>query len=235
MALITALSAVDARLEEVPWDFADASRAMIDAHWQSLVANKPRMFNGEVLMQHRWSIEDGVYRCAYTPVRYASFVAWIQHGQPGAPRRNGFAMGALRSADGAFLLGCMADHTLNAGKIYFPGGTPDRGDITADGRVDLAGSLVRELIEETGLRDGEFTVLPEWSVVVESYRAAFLKPVTIDLSADDARRLLLARIAAETDGELADIVVVRSSADINRERTPLFAAAYMDSVFASQR
>jgi 8-oxo-dGTP pyrophosphatase MutT (NUDIX family) len=231
-ARITPLKGLDARLEPAEWEFAASRRAEIDAHWAKQVAEKPKLFNGTVLMQHRWRIEDGVYSAGYAPVDYASFTAWIQFGQPGAPRRNGFAMAALQGADGAFLLGVMGQHTVNAGRIYFPAGTPDLHDVTPDGRVDLAGSLRRELFEETGLKPEEVAIDDRWIVVEESYRAAFLKPARLIWDAATARSRLLERLA-ETDGELADYHVVRWASDIVEGRTPLFAAAYMAEVLGA--
>jgi 8-oxo-dGTP pyrophosphatase MutT (NUDIX family) len=231
---ITALSRLEARLEPVDWDFNKARRPEIEAHWQKLIAEKPQMFNGTVLMQHDWSLQDGIYSTAYTPVDYASFVAWIQFGQPGSPRRNGFAMAALQAADGAFVLGVMAGHTVNAGKIYFPGGTPDLHDVTADNRVDLAGSLTRELFEETGLRPDEVVIDDRWVLVTESYRAAFLKPARLAYDAETARRIIVDRLATQTDQELADMHIVRQPSDIIESRTPEFAAAYMRWVFGQK-
>ncbi len=231
-AQITPLVRVDARLESAEWDFAHNQRADIAAHWADQVTAKPKMFNGTVLMQHRWTLEDGVYSTAYTPVDFASFLSWIHFGQPGSPRRNGFAMAALQGSDGAFLLGVMGDHTANAGKIYFPGGTPDMNDVTPDGRVDLAGSLQRELFEETGLQPDEVVITDSWVLVTETYRAAFLKPARLIYDANTARKLLLQRLATHTDQELADFAIVRSPADINEAKTPEFAAAYMRWVFA---
>ena len=66
------------------------------------------------------------------------------------------------AADGAFLLGVMGPHTINAGRIYFPCGTPDRSDIVG-GKVDLDLSVRRELKEETGLDVAEFTAEPGWT------------------------------------------------------------------------
>jgi 8-oxo-dGTP pyrophosphatase MutT (NUDIX family) len=231
---ITPLTRAEAWVEPAEWDFARDRRAEIDAHWAKQVWAKPKMFNGTVLMQHRWTLEGGVYRTAYTPVDYASFLTWIHFGQPGAPRRNGFAMAALRGADGAFLLGVMGQHTANAGKIYFPGGTPDLNDVTPEGKVDLAGSLTRELYEESALRPDEVVIDDRWVLVTESYRAAFLKPARLVYPAAEARELLLKRLATESDQELADFAIVRRPADIVQDRTPEFAQAYMCWVFQSE-
>jgi 8-oxo-dGTP pyrophosphatase MutT (NUDIX family) len=231
---IIPLRDVEARYEPAPWPFSEERRAEIDALWAKAAAAKPDLFNGTVLMQHRWSIRDGVYETAYAPVDYASFTAWPQLGKPGAPRRNGFAMAALRAADGPFILGVMGPGTFNAGKIYFPGGTPDMEDVTPDGRVDLATSMVRELREETGLRDDEIAIAPDWTVVIDGHRAAFLKAARVPWPAAEARRIILSRLAAETDQELADIAVVRAPGDIDEAMTPDFAKAYMRAVFAAE-
>jgi 8-oxo-dGTP pyrophosphatase MutT (NUDIX family) len=227
---IVPLRQIDAVFEQREWDFALSHREIIASHWEKLVLEKPRMFNGKVLMQHRWSLVDGVYRTAYAPVDFASFLAWQQLGKPGTARRNGFAMAALRSDDGAFLLGVMGA----AGKTYFAGGTPDMSDVTADGRVDLAGSMVRELSEETGLLPSEVTIEDRWVLALDSHRAAFLKPARTIYTAIAARAVMLDRIQTMADQELADIAIVRSVADLDEKRMPLFAVEYMRSVFANE-
>src|SRR6266576_268539 len=83
-------------------------------------------------------------------VDFASFIAWRDWGFPDKSVRNCFPMAALRSSDGAFLLGVMGSHTATAGQIYFPAGTPDPNDINGN-TVDLERGVIRELIEETGL------------------------------------------------------------------------------------
>jgi hypothetical protein len=231
---ITRLRGVEARYEPVAWDFAEERQSDIARLWAETIALKPKMFDGKVLLQHRWEIRDGVYHSGYAPVQYSSFVAWPQLGKPGQPRRNGFAMAALEAADGAFLLGVMGPHTFNAGKTYFPAGTPDMDDVTAEGRVDLAGSLVRELKEETGLRDAEFTVAADWTLVVDGHRAAFMKPARMTLRADEARRLILSRLATETDQELSDIAIIRKAEDAMNPLIPDFARAYMLGVFKAR-
>jgi 8-oxo-dGTP pyrophosphatase MutT (NUDIX family) len=231
---ITRLSAIDTRYEPVEWEFSTQQRAEIDTHWAKLLLDKPKMFNGTVLMQHRWRLQDGVYTAGYSPVDYASFLSWHHFGFPGSPRRNGFAMAALRANDGAFILGVMGDHTANAGKIYFPGGTPDMSDVTTDNRVDLATSMTRELFEETGLNATEITIDEQWVLVTSAQRAAFMKNTRLKVNAKTAREMILDRLATQTDQELSDIAIVRAPEDINLEKTPAFAADFMRSIFAEE-
>ena len=108
---------------------------------------------------------------------------------------------ALRCADGAFLLGEMAPHTVNGGQIYFPAGTPDPSDVF-DGKVDLDASARRELLEETRVRAEEAIIGATWTVVFAGSRIACIKPMTLPLTADNAKARIEAFLAREARPEL---------------------------------
>ena len=123
------------------------------------------IWNGRVLLLHHQVLTDGVFRGEYLETDFASFAAWCHWGRPTAAVHDCFGAAAIRSADGAYLLGVMGAHTFNAGQIYFPCGTPDPVDIV-NRKVDLGFSVRRELKEETGLDVAEFTAEPGWTAVV---------------------------------------------------------------------
>ena len=153
---------LDLGFEHSGWEFAERQAAAIATHWARLTKAKPSLFNGRVLLLGERVIEtrpDGTLKLkgVYFETDYADFLAWTEFGHPGGPVDNCFAMAALRSDDGAFLLGEMAHHTYNAGQIYFPAGTPDPDDVFDD-RVDLEASARRELLEETGLLAAETNI-----------------------------------------------------------------------------
>lgn len=228
---IVALDRVEARVEAFDWGFARERADEIAAHWAGISAGKPAMFNGRVMLQHRAAIADGVFQAGYFEADYAAFMSWRDFGHPGPMIRNGFAMAALRAADGAFLLGRMGDHTANPGKVYFAAGTPDREDARPDGTLDLAGSVTRELCEETGLTLDEIKVDERWTAVIVPGRVAFMRPVGIDLAAEDAREMMLERIAQQDEPELSDIVIVRNLADCAAYDMPPFMTSYLAHIF----
>ncbi|MCA3638590.1 MAG: NUDIX hydrolase [Methylobacterium sp.] len=221
---------IDAVLEPYDWPFPRDHAAEIAGIWARETAAKPALFNGQVLLQHRGWREGRVFRAGYAPTDYRSFLGWMRLGNPPPLVRNGFAMAALQARDGAFLLGEMGQHTANPGKIYFAAGTPDLDDVV-DGRVDLAGSVLRELGEETGLLPADVTVEPRWTSVMGTSRIAFMRPVRIDFPAEDARALMLERMKTLEEEELSDIHIVRGEADLDEGRMPPFQIAFLRHAF----
>ena len=228
---IVRLSRVEARVEPYDWAFARENAALIAAHWAEISAGKPAMFNGRVMLQHRAAIRDGVFEAGYFETDYAAFLTWRDVGHPGPIIRNGFAMAALRANDGAFLCGKMGEHTANAGKVYFAAGTPDREDMRPDRTLDLAGSVTRELGEETGLRVDEVAVGEGWTALIEPGRVAFMREVRIDLSAEAARALMLDRMSELEEEELSDIVIVRDLAETEKHDMPPFMRRSLAHMF----
>lgn len=228
---IVALERIEARVEPYDWAFARENADAIAVHWARISAGKPAMFNGRVLLQHRAAIRDGVFEAGYFEADYAAFMTWRDAGHPGPVVRNGFAMAALRASDGAFLCGRMGAHTANAGKVYFAAGTPDREDVRPDGTLDLAGSVTRELCEETGLRLDEIAVGEGWTALIEEGRVAFMRQVSVALPADAARGLMLERMKALEEEELSDIVVIRRLADTQAHDMPGFMQRYLAHIY----
>ena len=136
--VIDRVTALDLAVQPWSWPFAAERRADIDAHFALKQSEKPQLWNGRVLLARHPVLADGRLSARYFETDFASFLAWRDWGFPDADVFNGFGMGALRSADGAFVLGEMGQHTANAGRIYFPAGTPDLDDIR-EGTVDIPG------------------------------------------------------------------------------------------------
>ncbi len=208
-----------------PWAFAHERRAEIDAYFQALQRAKPAVWNGRVLLLHQHALADGVFRGAYLETDYASFAAWRHWGRPAAAVCDCFGAAAMVGADGAFLLGVMGSHTANAGRIYFPCGTPDPGDIVA-GQVDLAFSVRRELKEETGLDLAEFTAEPGWTTVFDLPLIAHIKVLRSRDSAETLRARVLGHLARERQPELADLRIARGPADLD-PAMPRFVTAFL--------
>ena len=221
------------RCESFDWRFASDAAAAIDAHWQTLVAANPRFFNGRVLLMHRFAFgreECGrVLEGACFETDYKAFLAWRDFGFPDRGVCNCFAMPALRSADGAFILGQMAPFTASPGRIYFPAGTPDPSDVK-DRIVDLEGNILRELAEETGIGAAEVTLRPGWTLVLAGARIACMKIVQSPMPAAAIVARVAAFLAAEKEPELTRVIPVFSHADLDETHMPDFTLAYLRHV-----
>jgi len=207
------------------WLFAEARRDDIAAHFATRQKSTPQLWNGRVLLMRDLAIAPGTLRGVYFEAGFAEFMAWRDWNFPDPSVVNCFSMGALRTSDGAYLLGVMSDHTANAGRIYFPAGTPDLNDIRG-ATVDLLGNIVREVAEETGLTAADFSVAPGWHAVVDGSRVGLMKRVDIPHPAEEVKERMLCHLAAEPRPELSDIRIVRSAADFDPEM-PRFVTTYL--------
>lgn len=228
-AVIHRVTALDLKVEQRAWPFEHERRAEIDAHFAETRREKPKIWNGRVLLGRKADFSGGRLTSSYFETDFASFLAWRDWGFPDREVFNGFGMGALRSADGAFVLGEMAQHTSNAGRIYFPSGTPDPNDV-AGGVLDIVASTRRELEEETGLTAEDYRPAPHWDCVVVGVSVAIIRVLEVDLPGDALKARIEANLAGQEHPELSGIHLVRTRSDF-RASMPLFVTAFLEREF----
>jgi 8-oxo-dGTP pyrophosphatase MutT (NUDIX family) len=212
------------------WEFAVKRRAEIDAHFAARKERQPALWNGRVLLLKDYRIENGLLSGSSFETDFASFMAWRDWNFPDRDVFNVFAMAAVRSADGGYLLGEMADHTASAGLLYFPCGTPDPKDIT-DGMLDLGGSAARELLEETGIDIATLSAGPGWSLVREGNFIALIKSFASAENAQDLRARVMRYLASGAHPELSDIRIVRGRGDLTAQ-IPGFVISFLEGVWS---
>ncbi len=229
---ISRVARVDAACAPFDWAWARANREAIAANWAARSAAKPQMFNGRVLLVSRYDEAGASVRPTYFETDFADFLAWRDLGYPDGTIVNGFAMAALQGSDGAYVCGVMGGGTANAGRVYFPSGTPDRSDLRPDGTVDLAGSVTRELAEETGLVPDPGAIADHWIVVRQWPAVAFLRPVIFPEPAAALAERIRAAVAAQDEPELSGARVIRGLADIDGATMPRFLQTFFRWAFA---
>jgi len=224
--VIHRVTTLDLGFKPRPWPFADERRAEISAHFAVKQREKP-IWNGRVLLARDPVFTAGRFSASFFEADFASFLAWRDWGFPDARVFNGFGMGALRSADGAFILGEMGQHTSNAGRIYFPSGTPDLDDIRGEA-VDISGSVAREVLEETGLTAADYRAGAHWDCVVSGAAIAMIRILEVDLTGEALRARIEANLARQRQPELSAIHLVRETADLTAAM-PRFVAAFVEA------
>lgn len=230
---LTPLRATDLVFEDRPWVWAEREKTRIAAHWAQKAHDNAALFDGRVLVTWRYEIVDGVLRGACLETDFSKFLAWRDFGFPDTSIVNVFAMAALRAEDGAYLMGVMGQHTSNPGRIYFPAGTPDPHDVV-DGRVDLAGSVIRELMEETGLGADDVTIGDGFTAIRRGQRLAVMRDLVVRGSAEEVRARVRANLASLPDEELDDLFIVRGPGDLDPARMPDFIVDFLTERFRQE-
>lgn len=220
---------LDLPADDWRWPFAAQRRAEIDAHFARLREAKPQMWNGRVLLARAPRFDGDTFSARYFETDFASFIAWRDWDFADRDVFNSFGMGALRGDDGGFVLGEMAQHTANAGKVYFPSGTPDPSDLR-DGKVDIAASVAREVAEETGFAPDDYTAAPAWDCIAAGQSVAMIRVLDVPAPTAMIRERMTAFIAGQSEPELSAAHIARAHRDIS-PAMPDFIAAYLAARF----
>lgn len=209
---ILPIDRADLVVDPSPHPYEVAHREAIAANWVLEKAEKPAIFNGEVMFFSSIRWEDGQLDARCHVIRFATFMHWRRH-RPDATAEHLYAHAMPVSSDGALIAIRMAGHTANAGRVYFAAGSFDPHDIR-DERLDIGANMEREVREETGLdltvarAEGQFH---GWSgdggtVLVRRYR--------MDEPAATILERVRAHIATDPDPEIDDVIIIRSADDL---------------------
>jgi 8-oxo-dGTP pyrophosphatase MutT (NUDIX family) len=225
--VIHRVTTLDLAVQPWSWPFAQARRAEIDAHFALMQREKPKLWNGQVLLGRNPVFNGERLSASYFQTDFASFLAWRDWGFPDSDVFNGFGMGALLSRDGAFVLGEMGEHTANAGRVYFPSGTPDLDDIRGNA-LDIEGSVAREVEEETGLTAADYRPGAHWDCVFTGVAVAMMRILHVDMPGEALRARIEANLARQRQPELSAIHLVRGTGDLTPSM-PRFVAAFVEA------
>jgi 8-oxo-dGTP pyrophosphatase MutT (NUDIX family) len=218
--VIHRVTSLDLPVQPWSWPFAEARRAEILAHFAEQQRDKPKLWNGRVLLGRHPVFAGGRLTASYFETDFASFLAWRDWGFPDKDVFN------------AFVLGEMGEHTANAGRIYFPAGTPDLDDVV-DGTVDISGSVARELEEETGLLPGDYRSEVDWHCVYTGPAIAMIRILHVDMPGETLRARIEANLARQQLPELSAIHLVRGKRDLT-SAMPDFVTPFLEAQLTPQ-
>ncbi|MEP3280331.1 MAG: GNAT family N-acetyltransferase [Stappiaceae bacterium] len=220
------------KIKQRSWDFSRENRHKIEAHWRTACEKKPALFNGDVYQLYDWTIEGGLFRGVLSKIGFADFLAWRDWGYPDRTVNNLFGTAVIRSTDGTLIFGRMASQTANAGKIYPPGGSLDNNDIIEEDKLDIFGSIGRELKEETGLDARKARIFGIYAVF-DGARIALALCLDFKKSAAELQNVINHHIGEQIEPELSGVVQISSPQDIDRNKMPSYAVAIAEKLFSA--
>lgn len=220
---ISSLSTYDLVVTDNPWVWAADNAPAVKRFWKKALVDKPLLFNGQVLVMGEHIVADGCLRGTVHKTDFASFLYYKDKGLPeDAGVRNVFGCAVVRSAEGHLLFGRMAPHTAAGGRVYPMAGTPDLEDVK-DGKLDVEGSIRRELHEEAGLVAADAARQPGYLLIEDAGMSALCAVFDFDAPSRDLKVRMMRHIDMQDEPELDEIVVFRRAAFHVHHRMPGFA------------
>lgn len=223
------------RVEERTWAFAEQNKDEIDWCWAIESRDNPQFFNGTVMLLANWANRDG-FEGVLLPSEFKSVLYWRHLNFPETGVRDGFGSALIETSDGAIILGRQKPGNLNSGKTYLPGGFIDPRDCDDDGFVDIAASVQREVLEETGLTENDLTRDPDrYTIAFSGPHVSIAVRLIAKATADQIIPTVQQHIAQQSDPELEDVTAVFTSQDLDRLDTPRYARTVLHHWLAKKQ
>jgi ADP-ribose pyrophosphatase YjhB (NUDIX family) len=212
------------------WAYAAGHSEAIEDNWRRAVADNPQFFNGVIHLIDELSLEDGALNARLLCTDFKSYLFWRKAGLPQAGVLDGFGSALIRSSDGAIVLGRQREGNVNGGLAYLPGGFIDARDVVGDGSVDIAASVARELLEETGLTAPVVKAQPGF--IVTQTGAHVSLAVAYEASEDAAalKKRIEDHIGTDPVSELTEVIVIRGLSDLEGLAMPSYARLLLKSL-----
>jgi hypothetical protein len=224
---------LDIRVVAAPLGYEARAAAEIAAGWSTAAAANSALYDGPILLFSAIAAKPGGTLAARAHrTRFSVLLALVNDGDAEGEAKNLFGSAAILGSDGAFVLGIMGAHTAFPGDVKFVGGTPDLSDVDGEGRVDILGSIRRELGEETGLAATEAEIEPVLRVVTVGALVSVVAVLRFPEPAAAIARRIEAFLASETDPELAGVAVVATTSDLDGLRLPSYTRSFLVHHFA---
>ncbi len=177
-------SLVQVRIEDTPIRLPRDQQQLVDILWETELREHPNWFRGEVFTIRE--IRQGPERIEFALARtdYAHYLATLRGLiDPQLACQVLYGAAVLRTRDNYLGFGEMGAETTYAGRLQGVGGGISDDDIK-DGQVDVAGGVLRELYEETGIPTSP--LIPRWLKMGGPYHfvvVLYEAPLAMDLEA----------------------------------------------------
>ena len=209
---ILPVNKVAVRLEDSPHPYEQANAASIDANWEEELARRPKLFDGEMILLSHAAYRDGLVEGRCHPIRYATFLHWRKN-KAESDGFHVFANAMPVTSDGALVAIRMGPHTANAGRVYFAAGSFSRMDFS--GRLaDVDFNIHREVAEETGIDLAATARDERFHAYCSAAGLTLVRRYYLGAGAGETASKIRAFIAAESEPEADEAVVIKSEADV---------------------
>ncbi len=199
-----------------PWAYALEHADAIDFHWDMRSAENPNFFNGRVRMLANYGLDGDTLRGTFLETDFKDFLYWREMGEPEAGVTDAFASAIIWANDGGLVLCRQRPGHINKGLVYLPGGFVDANDVAADGRIGIAASSAREVLEETGLSAPLLTQQPGFTLTFSNKQLSIGVTYRCDLTSHQVRERVMAHLSADPRSELAEVVMVHRRSDLDQ-------------------